>query len=362
MNNKWRYILLWPVSFLYGLITFVRNRFYNVGIFRSTTFPIPIISIGNLAVGGTGKTPHTEYLISLLRDTRQMAVLSRGYKRKTSGFVLADENATSARIGDEPYQLFRKYPEVRVAVDEKRVNGIRKLLNRHPEINLVLLDDAFQHRQIQPGLSILLTDYSKPYHKDSHLPGGNLREWKSGANRADIVIVTKCPTDLHPIDFRLMHAQFKLYDYQSVFFSGFEYQEIVPLFPELVEEPLTLAQLKHLNVGVLLVAGIARPKPLADFLQQYADTFESLFFSDHYNFSAKDLKMMEKKLDNMATEQKLMIVTEKDASRLVNNPEISDKFKTQIYTLPIQVKILNDEEVLFIKKITDYVAENSRNS
>ena len=225
--HKW----LYPVSWIYGAVVVMRNKLFDWGIFRSKSFDVPVICVGNLAVGGTGKTPHTEYLIKLLRDKYQVAVLSRGYKRRTKGYVLATPQCTAKTIGDEPYQMYTKFSSVTLAVDEKRCHGIEKLLKlKEPSTDVILLDDAFQHRHVKAGLNILLTDYHRLFCDDTLLPAGRLREPVSGKNRAQIVIVTKCPQDIKPIDYNIITKRLNLYPYQRLFFSSFRYGNLQPVF------------------------------------------------------------------------------------------------------------------------------------
>lgn len=224
---------LYPLAWLYGLVAWIRNKCFDWGLLRSRSFHAPVIGVGNLAVGGTGKTPHTEYLIRLLQDSYRVAVLSRGYKRKTKSFVLADANSTAATIGDEPYQMKQKYPETVVAVDGKRSRGIGRLLSlREPFVDVVLLDDAFQHRYVKPGLNILLTDYHRLFCDDTLLPAGRLRESMAGKDRAQIVVVTKCPADMKPIEYNIIAKRMALFPYQWLYFSTLRYGNLQPAFPD----------------------------------------------------------------------------------------------------------------------------------
>lgn len=225
--NKW----LLPLSWLYGLAVRVRNALFDLGVLKSESFDVPVISVGNITVGGTGKTPHVEYLIDLLRHKCRVAVLSRGYKRKTRGYVVADSTATARTIGDEPYQMKHKFPDVTVAVDRDRRHGIRRLTEDKSAdgIDVVLLDDAFQHRYVKPGINILLVDYHRLIIYDKLLPAGRLREQLSGKNRADIVIITKCPADLKPMEFRVITKAMDLYPYQHLYFTRLDYGELHPL-------------------------------------------------------------------------------------------------------------------------------------
>jgi len=357
-----KHIILLPFSLLYRIVTGVRNWLFNNELIKSRSFNIPVISIGNLAVGGTGKTPHTEFVLSALQDQWKSAMLSRGYKRKTRGFYLADEKASSRTLGDEPFQIFQKFPRVAVAVDEKRVHGVAKLQELVPDLQLVVLDDAFQHRYIQAGFSILLTDFSNLYTRDSLLPYGRLRESRAGSKRADLIVVTKCPVDLPPIDMRLIEMELNPQTNQSVFFSSYVYDELRPVFPQAEPENWTVDRLKQSQAGVLLVAGIVSPGQIVDYLADYTQTIKTLFFADHHAFQSKDFGLISKTFEAIPTSDKILLVTEKDAARLQSNPNFPDELKSRTFALPIRVKILHNQEPLFIQKIKNYVVENSRNS
>lgn len=352
-----RYIALYPFSLLYGLIVGIRNFLFNKGILKSEKFKMPVISVGNLTVGGTGKTPHTEYILSVLQDDWEIAMLSRGYKRKTKGFRLADESIDYSTIGDEPFQIYRKFPKVKIAVDEERVHGVMELLNYFPQLQAVVLDDAFQHRYIQPGFSILLTDYSRLYTHDFYLPSGRLRESKKGSHRADLIIVTKCPENISKIEMDAVEEEIKPREYQMLFFSTYKYQPLKPVFSD-VEEVVQLSD----DTGVLLLAGIVSPQPMVDYLKNYTSRIETLFFPDHHDFAEKDINELCRKFDSMNMKEKIIVVTEKDASRLMSNDNYPEYLKSKTFALPIRVKILDDKENLFTEKIKEYVKENSRNS
>ena len=356
-----KHIVLYPFSLLYGVVTMIRNFLFDSDLLRSTSFSIPIISVGNLAVGGTGKTPHTEYILTALQAECKTAVLSRGYKRKTKGFVLADTASDSQTLGDEPFQIHQKFPGVTVAVDEKRVHGVKKLQSLQSDLQLVVLDDAFQHRYIQAGLSILLTDYSNLYSRDLLLPAGTLREWPSGSKRANIIVVTKCPTDISPIDMRVIESELKPENNQSLFFSAFVYKDIIPVFPDAQPEEISVKNLREQDTGVLLVAGIVSPEPIVEYLKKYTKHIETLFFEDHHAFQPKDFSQIKARLDATGGTDKILLVTEKDAARLQSNSDFPDSLKSKTYALPIQVEILHNQEALFIQKIKSYVVENSRN-
>ena len=362
MKKQVKHIILFPFAILYGIITGIRNWLFDQDILTSTSFTIPVISVGNLSVGGTGKTPHTEFILSVLQDEWKTAMLSRGYKRKTKGFQLADQTSDSQTLGDEPFQIFQKFPNVSVSVDEKRVHGVTKLLELIPGLQLVVLDDAFQHRYIQPGLSILLTDFGNLYTRDLLLPAGGLREWRSGSSRANIIVITKCPEDMKPIDMRVYETELKPENNQLLFFSTFIYDELKPVFPDSSHEKLTFQKIKDTNAEILLVAGIVSPEPILLHLKKYTSNVKTLFFEDHHVFQTRDFNLINKRLGGLSPVNKIIIVTEKDAVRLISNPNYPETLKSITFALPIRVHILHNQESLFIQKIKSYVVENSRNS
>lgn len=315
--------LLYPFSLLYGGITMLRNKLYDEGIFKSHAYDLPVIAVGNLSVGGTGKSPMVEYLISLLKNEHKVATLSRGYKRSTSGFRLLNGSETAAEVGDEPLQFKNKFPEVQVAVDEDRSHGIEELLKTSaPEV--IILDDAFQHRKVTAGLYILLTPYGNLYSKDLILPAGNLREPRSGAKRADIVVVTKCPEDLTKEEQAEIAKELSLDSDQALFFSSIAYSETV-----LGESSFPLEELK--DHSFTLVTGIANPQPLVDFLKRKALEFEHRAFPDHHNFSASEVKELQA--------ADFILTTEKDYMRLKNELPPNN-----ISYLPISTRILDASE------------------
>lgn len=330
-----RYILF-PIVPFYYLATWLRNKLYDLGVKSSSSFEVPVICVGNLSVGGTGKTPMIEYLIRLLKSDYKMATLSRGYKRKTKGFVLADNTTNADSIGDEPYQFHKKFPEVMVSVDTNRRNGIGKLLEYEPKLDVILLDDAFQHRKVKAGFNILLTSYDDLYTMDMVLPTGNLREPKIGAKRADVLMVTKCPNSISESNKLDIIDKLKPLDNQHVFFSSINYSETIK---NSIEEK-KLYDIK--NTEFTLVTGIANPKPLVEFLNAEGFKFEHLNFKDHHEFSDKDIVHLKKK--------KLIITTEKDFMRL----EASFKNSNQIFYLAINTIV--DKSNSFDKLIADFVS------
>ncbi len=358
--NKW----LYPLSFLYGMGVNLRNQLFDWNILPSKNFDVPVICIGNITVGGTGKTPHTEYLIELLQKEFQVAVLSRGYKRKSKGFVLATPDTSMSAIGDEPYQMKQKYPNVHVAVDADRRNGIEQLCTSRisPEAEVILLDDAYQHRYVKPGINILLVDYHRMINEDVLLPAGCLREPQRGKSRANIVIITKCPHNMKPMDYRILSKQMELYPYQKLFFSTLAYGELTPLGHDAEEVPTRQLSSLEKDEKVLLLTGIASPKQLLQDLEQYTPNIEAITFSDHHAFTAKDMSDIKRRFEQMGGGKKLIITTEKDATRLINHPHLDETLKKSIYTLPIKIKFLQDQQETFNKNIIEYVKANSRNS
>jgi len=353
--NKW----LLPLSWLYGMIVFIRNKFFDWGIYKQKKYDIPVISVGNITVGGTGKTPHIEYLITLLKNNYKVAVLSRGYKRKSSGFVLADTDSTVSQIGDEPYQIKVKYPDILVAVDGDRQHGIETLLalpeTERPDV--ILLDDAFQHRFVKPSYSILLTDYNRLMSRDQLLPAGRLREPVYYSELANTIIVTKCPRDVNPLEQRIIIKEINPFPYQSLLFTYFDYGNIVPVFSN--NKPvLTLGEMR--DKSVLVVTGIANPGPAYGTIREFTDRVETMTYPDHYMFKNSDIQKIKSVFDSMEEEDKLILVTEKDAARLRSMDKLDDDFKSHVYYFPIEVKFVNKEDKkVFNNIIRDHVAENS---
>ncbi|MDL2255190.1 tetraacyldisaccharide 4'-kinase [Parabacteroides sp. OttesenSCG-928-G06] len=345
-NIKFNYALA-PFSFFYGLGVSIRNQLFDWGILPSEQFPVPVICVGNLTVGGTGKTPHIEYLIRLLRKRHyRVAVLSRGYKRKSTGFLLAGPSSTSEDIGDEPYQMLQKFPDLLLAVDADRREGVRKLLaleeDKRPQV--ILLDDGFQHRYLKPSFSIILTDFHRLYYHDKLLPMGLLREDPRATRRTDVVIVTKCPKDLKPIEYRIMEDHTQLLAHQKVFFTSMVYDDLHPVFEE--AKPRVLRDIRR-DDDVLAVAGIANPAPFEQEIQKYTRNVVMQQFPDHHDFTKSDIKRLDALFSNMTSKEKLIIVTEKDAARLRNNIYLPDEWKKSLYTLPISVAFTGKRETLF---------------
>ncbi len=334
--------LLLPFSVLWGFVLWIRNALYDAQILKSTSFDIPVIAIGNLSVGGTGKSPQTEYLIRLLQNHHSVGILSRGYKRKTSGFLLADEHATAQSIGDEPYQFYRKFPGITVAVDANRTRGIQKLLSMPLAPDVILLDDAYQHRKVKAGFYILLTRFDSLYCDDVLLPAGNLREGVSGAKRADVIVVTKCPAALTDADRERIAKKLGPRPHQHLFFSRIVYDDWIYSR----NSKIAVADIR--NEPKVLVAGIAQPEPFFEYLASPATV--RLEFADHRDFSASDLRRIRRE-----SRGKRLIATEKDYVRLAPHFGPDD-----LFYLPIKTEFLTEKD-LFDKTITDYVGASTRN-
>ena len=350
----WKQVVLYPLSLRFQSGVYVRNKLFDLEILKSKKFDLPVISIGNINVGGTGKTPHSEYLIQLLQDQWKVILLSRGYKRKSKGFILADNSSTAEYIGDEPFQIARKFPNINVAVDEKRVHGIEQLqqLTSPPEV--VLLDDAYQHRQLTPGLSILLIDYYRLTSKDSMLPLGRLREPVSNSDRANIIVITKCPSTIKPVDMMTVRKEVAPYPFQTLYFSTYSYGDCKAIFPKVAKyDTIDLSQFE-----VLAMSAIASPKQFHRYLKKQVAQLDTLSFGDHHFFTPNDYEQLSKRFHKQSVKDKIIIVTEKDEARLLNDPLLPEDLKPYIYSLPIKVKFLNNRGKAFDNQIIDYVEKS----
>lgn len=349
MNKVRKYLK--PLSVLYSKIVSVRNDLYDNKVLKSTKFSIPTIVVGNLSVGGTGKSPMIEYLIRLLKNEYRVAVLSRGYKRKTKGFYLANNQTKVTEIGDEPMQFYQKFKKdkVLIAVDANRVNGINELLKLKNPPQVILLDDAYQHRKVQGGFNILLTPYNELYVDDTMLPSGDLRENISGAKRAQVIIVTKCPNHLSEEEQFKITQKLGVELNQTVYFTKIAYAE------EVIGKNQSIALNQLPNYHVLLITGIAKTKPLTDFLKTKNIPFKHLSFKDHYNFKEKDLNDIRDEFQKINSEKKIILTTEKDYVRTFADSDL------KIYYLPIKTEFL-DHQKSFNTKILKYVGESTRNS
>ena len=344
-------ILLFPISLIYHIVLTIRHKLYDWHILKTTRFEKPVICIGNLNLGGTGKTPHTEYLINILKDNYHVATLSRGYGRKTKGFNLAETASTYEDLGDEPLQYFKKFPEILVAVDEDRVDGVEKLILCPNSAEVVLLDDAFQHRSIKAGLNILLTEYQHLYCDDFLFPAGTLRDVKSAAKRAQIIVVSKAPKNLGEEEKKHIVSKLKPNEKQKVFFSYLEY---VPLQP--LNEKAKTVSAENAN-SVLAFCGIANPKPFVEALEKHHKTVDFLQFDDHHAYTENDIKSIIKRFENLEGEKKIIVTTEKDAARLTNSPYLCQFETVPLFDLPISVRFHEEEK--FNETILNYVRQNN---
>lgn len=351
--------VLLPCSKIYGAATYLRNKFFEWGILKEVKFDVPVVVIGNLSAGGTGKTPHVEYVASLFESTHRVAVLSRGYKRETKGFVLADARSTPRTVGDESYQIYHKFEgRVHVAVCEDRVAGIRKLLEIDPSINLVILDDAFQHRYVRPTLSILVAEYNRPIYRDKLLPYGRLREGRRGVYRADILVVSKCPAGLRPFDYRVETRNYDLYPYQHLFFSRFAYRPLKPVFPD---NATSFPYLDYLTASdsLLAVAGIGNPRPFVRFLKDFDAVVKVDVYPDHHNYTRKDFDHLLARYRALKGRQRIIVTTEKDAVRMVNNPYFPHELKAVTYFLPVEVEMVNNASTATTDKSLEEVIRDA---
>lgn len=339
--------LLFPFSLLYAGILRIRNWLYDRGWIRAAHFQFPVICIGNLSVGGTGKTPMTEWIIRQLKNHYKIAVLSRGYKRRTKGFAIATEGVTASEIGDEPMQLFKKFTDITVAVGEERIVAIPQLLYQRPETEVLLLDDAFQHRAVKAGLNILLTDYHNLYTRDFVLPTGDLRDNRSSAQRADIIIVTKCPEDLTQSSAAAITAELALSPHQHLFFSSLQYSKPVHVFQKNKQ-----TEINDWKEG-LFVCGIANAKPLTDYLNKTSLHYDMMRFGDHHHFSSSDLTSIQHQFNQIPSESKCILTTEKDAVRLEKFKEILADYP--IYVIPVEHHILFEQSHAFVCLLNNYI-------
>ena len=339
-------ILLLPFALLYWLGISIRNWLYKKNILKSASFGLPLICVGNLSVGGTGKSPMVEYLVSNLKDKFKVATLSRGYKRKTKGYTLANENTTALEIGDEPMQFHLKFPDVPIAVGEERILAIPQLLHDKPETQAIILDDAFQHRAIKAGLNILLSDYNNLFTRDFYLPTGDLRDLKSSYKRAEIILITKCKPDLPEAEKQKVIKEINLLPDQRIFFTALEYGQLYHISSN------KLLRL-DLKTEVLLVTGIANPRPLKKMLEEHSSSYQMLQYSDHHIFTIDDLNEIKQKFKKIETANKIILTTEKDAVRLAKfTNEIAE---LPLYVIPVRHQFLFEEGGSFDKTITDFI-------
>lgn len=339
-------ILLFPFSILYFIIIWVRNLLFDTNVLKSASFNLPIICIGNLSVGGTGKSPMVEYLVRLLKEEFSVATLSRGYKRKTKGYALANAHSTALEIGDEPMQFHTKFPDVTVAVGEQRLEAIPQLLHDRPGTQAILLDDAFQHRSVKAGMNIILTDYNNLYTRDWFMPAGDLRDQRMSAARADIIVVTKCKSSITIEEMEDIKKELDPLSHQQVFFSTISYgipYHIITKSNFLITE----------QTEVLLVTGIANPLPLKKMLVEAAATYYEMAYNDHHIYTIDDLKDMLKRFKSIQATNKMILTTEKDAVRLLKfEQELAD---LPLYIIPIEQSFLNREAPKFNQAVQTFI-------
>jgi len=347
---KFLRILLFPFSVIYGLIAWLRNFMFDYKLLTSKTYSLPIITVGNLSVGGTGKTPHVEYLIRLLGSKYKIATLSRGYGRKSRGFVIASPESTEEVIGDEPLLFARKYHTVSVAVDANRQRGINQLLTLLPDLNIILLDDAYQHRYVKAGLAILLTDYFDLYTSDFLLPTGNLRECRSGAKRADIIVVTKTPKVFSPFDKRNILKKINALPHQKVFFSYISYGKLLPVFPD-----TKYPEVKNPS-KIVLFTGIANPVPLEEYLKRQCNELIPIRYKDHHRYNQADLLKIKERFEMIYSANKIIVTTEKDKMRLVDMKNIDIFNDVPLFYIPIEIVFHRNEPC---KKTAEYDFNNT---
>lgn len=336
--------ILKPLSWTYGVVADVRNWLFDHNVLPVEEFDVPVVSIGNLTVGGTGKTPHVEYVVGMLAASCNTVVLSRGYKRKTRGFVLANPNSTPESIGDEPMQIYLKHGKTaRVAVCENRRKGIKEIMRQFPDTELILLDDAFQHRYVKPKVNVLLMDYNRPVYEDRMLPYGRLREPAHNINRADMVVVTKCPIGLQPLSYRLISKKLGLMPYQKLYFSNIVYGALTPVFPDDRPYDVDLSMLTKRDT-VMLLTGIANPRGFVRHFRSYPFKVTVNHYPDHYDFTREDIEGINEKFQNLKGERKIIVTTEKDAVRLAYNPYFPASLKPFVFYIPISVRMVQGLE------------------
>ena len=352
--------ILTPFSWIYAAVVWVRNSLFNIGVLKQEEFPVPVVSVGNITVGGTGKTPLVEHIVENLCRKYNIAVLSRGYKRVTSGFILATDSLSPKDIGDEPFQIYHKFSDlITLAVCESRRKGIKELLKINPDINLILLDDAFQHRYVKPKVNIVLVDYNRPPFNDKMMPLGFLREPMHSLLRADMVVVTKCPTDIKPVEVRMMKENLDLFPSQELFYSHILYGNIKPVFPVGSVDLSSLSWLQPDDL-VLGLTGIANPRTFVRYLRGFAAQVKLIHFDDHHYFTREDFKYIFSIFDKLEGRRKFIITTEKDAVRIRNNAYFPPAMQKYIYYIPIKMGFRESEGPDFItvleKKINETVA------
>lgn len=345
--------LLYPIALIYKLVVQIRHKLFDWDMLHSEEFDIPVVCVGNITVGGTGKTPVAEFLIEHLSGEYKVALLSRGYRRRTKGFVEATVESSFLSVGDEPKQIKLKFPDIVVAVCEKRAEGIRKIRELHPDVNLIILDDGFQHRYVEAWVNIVLMDYSRPIYRDSFLPVGSLRDTPEQLNRAHFVVVTKCPVDMNALETRLVNKNLGLFPYQSLYFSTTERGALTPIFADVA--PKRIPE----GASVIAMSGIGNPEAFVDSLKDQYKVINKLTFPDHHPYRMRDLERMKKMLEQ-SPDGTIIVTTEKDAVKLTNRRKIPEAIQRSLYFIPINVSFANDSEEEFLRKLNTYVKSNQK--
>jgi len=356
--NKKKYgVFLYILSLIYGTIILFRNLLFDFNILTSKEFSVPIISIGNITVGGTGKTPHAEYIVRLLKSEFKVATLSRGYKRKTRGYIEVETDSKVIVVGDEPLQIKNNNPDITVSVDESRVDGIKNILSdKGKNIQTIILDDAFQHRYVKPGLSILLIDFNRQLKDDHLLPYGDLREKEKSKIRANIIIITKMPSEIKPIERRILEKDLRLYPFQNLYFTIIKYKNPVIIFPGKTSA-INYNFTKN-KYDILLITGIANPAELIKHVKKFSLSITHLAFKDHYHFKEKDFNKILNTFNNINNNNKILITTEKDMYRLRDTQFCKLIENIPAFYIPIEIDFLYNDKNRFNKQIVEYVRKN----
>ena len=345
--------LLAPLAALYGLAVRVRHLLYDVHVIKSEEYDIPVVCVGNITVGGTGKTPVCEFLIEHLSSDYTVALLSRGYGRRTKGYLEVQTNSPFRDVGDEPKQIKLKFPEVVVTVCAERREGIKRIRRDHPEVNMIILDDGFQHRRVKARTNIVLMDYTRPIYHDHLLPWGRLRDLPSQIHRADIVLVTKCPVDISPLDMRMVRKSLALFPYQSIFFTFLSNEPPMALFPETIPQELPT------GTPVVAMAGVANPKPFVEYLGRDYTVTQKLIFDDHHAYIMRDLSRMQEIIAGEAPDVAI-VTTEKDAVKLTNRRRIPEIIASKLYYASASIEFIAGQEDIFVQKVKQYVRTNQK--
>ena len=339
-------------SALYALVLHVRHWLYDAGVFRKEKFDIPVVCVGNLTVGGTGKTPVTEYLVRMLGKSRKVAVLSRGYGRKTRGYLVVEPTLSFLKTGDEPKQIKRKFPDVPVVVCENRAEGIRRIVREFPDVDMIVMDDGFQHRSVEAKVNIVLMDYTRPVYEDKLLPEGRLRDLPSQLYRADIIVVTKCPEYLSPIERRIIFKSLKIYPYQSLYFTRMLRDRLTPVFPEDAGTDNVAS-----GCNVMALAGVGNPGPFTEMLGHSFHVVDTLLFPDHHIYRMRDLRKIVARLARLP-EDTIVVTTEKDGVKLTNRHKIPETIRRRLYVIPLRLVFPDGDEDKFLKNILQYVGKD----